>query len=284
MNTTATATEASSSHGPQTAPAAPPPNPRAAARKAKKAEENTQRRANPVPIGGPDSPRHQFRILRQNPENALLNDTQFEAKYGLSAQTTVQILGPQSGERNAGYRSVSEVIRNNILANGGPDVGFNPKGDLEFRRKLLMLIPDPSTVAEAADKAPGINPRPTYPIGGPGSPRHEFRVLRQNPENTLLPDTHFDRKYGLVKGTTVNILGPQSGERNAGKHGVTEATRNSILANGGPDIGFNPKGSLDRRRKVLSAAGEGPAKRPRLDTGLQNEPSMSDPFMAHQSP
>ncbi|HLP41914.1 MAG TPA: hypothetical protein VK465_10435, partial [Fibrobacteria bacterium] len=235
--------------------------------------------------GGPDSPRHQFRALRQNPENALLHDTQFDRKYGLASGTTSNILGPKSGERNAGVQAVSESTRNSILANGGPDIGFNPKGDLDFRRKLLMLIPDQSTVAEAADKAPGIDSRPLYPIGGPGSPRHEFRALRQNPENALLKDAEFDRKYGLVKGVTGKILGPQSGERNAGSQGISEATRNSILAKGGPDIGVNPRGSLDRRRKVLSAAaGEEPAKRPRLDTGLQNEPSMSVPFMAHQSP
>jgi hypothetical protein len=77
--------------------------------------------------------------------------------------------------------------------------------------------------------------------------------------------------------------------------GVSKEARNSILANGGPDIGFTPRGYLERRRKALiaaaaaevpraEAAGDGPAKRPRLDTGLHNEPSTSHPFMAHQYP
>jgi hypothetical protein len=298
---------------------AAPPDPTTAAGKSIQAERDAQRRAYPVPIGGPDSPRHQFRTLRLNPENARLNDTQFEKKYGLPDQTTVQILGPQSGERNAGIRSVTEATRNHILANGGPDIGINPKGDLDLRRKFLKLIPDPRAVAEEADKAPGIDSRQAYPvpIGGPDSPRHQFRILRQNPENALLNDSQFEKKYGLPNRTTVKILGPQSGERKAGMLGVSKEARNSILANGGPDIGFTRWGSLDRRRKALIAAaaaaapraeaaaqnpvlgarassaspdspqrgaGEGPAKRPRLETGLQNEPSLSDPFMAYQDP
>jgi hypothetical protein len=174
-----------------------------------------------------------------------------------------------------------------------------------------MLIPDPA----AAD--PKTDYRPTYPvpIGGPGSPRHEFRTLRQIPVNAKLTDGKFEEKYGLPIRTTLQILGPKSGERNAGIQGVSEGVRNSILANGGPDIGSTPRGSLDRRRKALIAAaaaevprteaaaqdpvlgaraasalpdspqrgaGDGPAKRPRLDTGLHNEPSMSGQFMAYQ--
>src|SRR5436190_2029044 len=106
LNTTAA--EASGGPGPQTEPADPPPRTRTAARKAKQAVWEAQRRAYPVPIGGPDSPRHQFRTLRQIPENALLQDAQFDKKYGLPSQTTGRILGPQSGERNAGIQGVNE--------------------------------------------------------------------------------------------------------------------------------------------------------------------------------
>jgi hypothetical protein len=100
-----------------------------------------------------------------------------------------------------------------------------------------MLIPDPApppdprTVVEEADKAPGIDYRKAYPvpIGGPGSPRHEFRTLRLNPENVLLKDAEFENKYSLPNRITRLILGPQSGERNAGIQGVSKAIRNSIL-------------------------------------------------------
>jgi hypothetical protein len=175
---------------------------------------------------------------------------------------------------------------------------------LDLRRKFLMLIPDPAaaasdprTVAEATDKAPGIDYGQAYPvpIGGPGSPRHKFRTLRLNHENARLLDNQFEEKYSLLRGTSGKILGLKSGERNAGMQGVSKETRNNILANGGPDIGFTPRGYLERRRKALiaaaaaevpraEAAGDGPAKRPRLEIGLHNEPSMSDPFMAHQYP
>jgi hypothetical protein len=276
------------------------PDPTTAAGKSIPAERNAQKRAYPIPIDDPDSPRYKFRTLRLNPVNAQLNDVQFDKEYGLVQGTSVKILGPQSGERNAGTQGVSEKIRNSILDKGGPDIGINPKSYMDLRRKNLLLIlepaaaPDPRTVAEAADKTPGIDYRLAYPvpIGGPGSPRHEFRALRQNDENALLKDTGFEKKYSLPSKITGNILGPKSGERDAGTHGVSEEVRKRILDNGGPDIGFNPRGSLDRRRKALiaaaaaevpraEAAGEGPAKRPRLDTGLHNEPSMSDLFMQY---
>jgi hypothetical protein len=313
-----TAPEASGGPGPHTAPADPPPSPRTAAKKAKQAEKDARRQAYPVPIGGPDSPRHQFRTLRLNPENALLTDTQFEKKYNLPSLTTGRILGPQSGERNAGRQGVSEATRNNILAKGGPDIGFNPEGDMQKRRKALILSPagsapppDPRPAAEKPIQAEREARRQAYhvPIGGPDSPRHKFRTLRLNPENAPLQDKQFEEKYGLPKSTTSNILGPKSGERNAGRQGVSEETRNRILAKEGLDIGITPLGSLDRRRKALIAAAaaeapraeaaaqdpvleagassaspdspqtgaeDRPAKRPRLDTGLQNEPSLSD--------
>jgi hypothetical protein len=99
---------------------------------------DAQRQANPVPIGGPDSPRHQFRTLRQNPENAQLKDAEFENKYSLPSRITRLILGPQSGERNAGIQGVSKEVRNCILAKGGPDIGFNPWRSLDRRRKELI--------------------------------------------------------------------------------------------------------------------------------------------------
>jgi hypothetical protein len=280
---------------------ATPPDPTTAAGKSIHAERNAQRRAYPIPIDEPDSPRYKFRTLRLNPVNAKLNDVQFNKAYGLVPGTSVRILGPQSGERNAGVQGITKEIRNSILDKGGPDIGFNPKRYMDLRRKNLMLIldaaaaPDPRTVAEAADKAPSIDNKRAYlvPIGGPGSPRHEFRTLRQNDENALLKNVEFEKKYSLPRGTTLQILGPKSGERNAGVQGVSKEARNSIRDNGGPDIGFTPSGYLERRRKALIAAaaaevpraetaGDGPAKRPRLDTGLHNEPSMSDPFMPYQ--
>jgi hypothetical protein len=117
---------------------AAPPDPTMAAGKSIQAELCAQRRAYPVPIGEPDSPRHQFRTLRQNPENARLNDAQFEDKYGLPRRITKNILGPQSGERNAGVQGVTEATRNSILAKGGPDIGFNPWRSLDRRRKELI--------------------------------------------------------------------------------------------------------------------------------------------------
>jgi hypothetical protein len=157
--------------------------------------------------------------------------------------------------------------------------------------------PNPRMAARKTQKAVWDAKRRAYPvpIGVPGSPRHEFRSLRQSHENALLSDLKFEKKYGLGRGTSARILGPQSGERNAGTQGVSEENRNSIRDNGGPDIGFTPKGYLDRRRKSLiaaaaaevpraEAAGDGPAKRPRLDTGLHNEPSTSHSFMPYQDP
>jgi hypothetical protein len=158
LNTTAP--EASSGPGPQTAPADPPPSPRTAA-KAKQVVRDAQKRAYPVPIGGPDSPRHQFRTLRQSPENALLNDKQFDMKYGLEWRTSVRILGPQSGERNAGIQGVSEATRNSILENGGPDIGINPKGSMDRRRKAL--------IAAAAAEAPRAEAAAQDPVLGAGA-------------------------------------------------------------------------------------------------------------------